>query len=94
MNARSERFARRRMTLQLQCALQRETFVQTTTQLGEGLSFMNRGLNLVGSARVMPMILAALSAAGVVSRAGGLIRLLGRAWFLISTVQRLRRSFR
>jgi hypothetical protein len=94
MNSRSERFAQRRMTLQLQCAVQREAFAQATTKLGDGLSFMNRGLNVVGGARIMPMILAALSAAGVLSRAGGLIRLLGRAWLVINMVQRLRRSFR
>jgi hypothetical protein len=94
MSSRSERFAQRRMTLQLQCALQREAFAQATTQLGDGLSFMNRGLNIVRGARIMPMILAALSAVGVVSRTGGVIRLLSRAWLLINTVQRLKRSFR
>jgi hypothetical protein len=94
MNARSELLAQRRMTLQLQCALQREAFTQAATQLGDGLSFVNRGLNVVRGARLMPMILAGLGAAGVVSRAGRVISLLSRAWLLINTVQRLKRSFR
>jgi YqjK-like protein len=92
MSQRSNEFAQRRMTLQLQCALQREQFADTIAQLGDGLKFMNRGLSMVRSTRIVPMILAAVSAAGVLSRAGGVLRLVSRGWLIFNTVQRLRRS--
>jgi hypothetical protein len=94
MNARAAKFAQRRLTLQVECALQREALALASAQLGQGLAFVNRGLNAVRGARVVPILLSALSAAGLASRAGGLLRLLSRAMFIITMVQRLKRSFR
>jgi hypothetical protein len=94
MNERAARFAERRMTLQLQCALQREAFALSTAQLGDGLTFVNRGLGAMRGARLMPILMTVLSTAGLVSRAGGMFRLLSRALLVFNTVQRLKRSFR
>lgn len=94
MSGRPEQFLQRRLILQRQCARQREQLAQTSAELGATLKFANRGLSLARGARAMPMILAAASAAGILSRAGGVIRLLGRAWLVVSTLQRLRRSLR
>jgi hypothetical protein len=82
------------MTLQAQCALQRESLAQSAAQLSGQLAFVDRGLSAVRGVRILPILTAALSAAGLVSRAGGLFRLLSRAMLIIATVQRLKRSFR
>jgi hypothetical protein len=92
MSAHSEEFTRRRTVLQLQCAVQREQFAQSVAEMESGFSFVNRGLGIMRSARVLPMLLAAISATGLLSRAGGVVRLVGRAWLVINTLQRLRRS--
>lgn len=94
MNTRTAQFAQRRMTLQAQCALQRESLVQSSAQLREQLAFVDRGLSVVRGARILPILMAAVSAVGLVSRAGGIFRLLSRAILIITTVQRLKRSFR
>ena len=92
MSEQTEALARKRALLQVQCALQRELFVQHAAQVREGLHSANHGLEVVRGLRVMPIIMAATSAAGLISRASGLMRLLGRAWFIISTLRRLQRS--
>jgi YqjK-like protein len=88
----SQSLASRRAALQLQCALQREEFALQASHLREGLNTANRGIDVVRGLRIMPMIMAATSAAGLISRASGVVRLLGRAWFIISTLRRLRKS--
>jgi YqjK-like protein len=90
MNEHAQSIARRRAALQLQCALQREEFALHASQLKEDLHSAGRGIEMVRGLRIVPMIMAATSAAGLVSRASGLIRLLGRAWFIFSTLRRLR----
>lgn len=94
MNEHAQSIARRRAALQLQCALQREEFALHTSHLREDLHRANRGIEVVRGFRIMPIIMAATSAAGLVSRASGLIRLLGRAWFIFSTLRRLRGASR
>jgi hypothetical protein len=94
MSARSDAYSQRRAELQLQCAAQRGQFVQSTAELGAGLQVLNRGLSVVHALRIVPMLLTAASAAGVLSRAGGVIRLLSRVWMVVSTLQRLKRSRR
>jgi hypothetical protein len=91
---RSEEFTRRRTVLQMQCAVQREQLAQSVADMEAGFSFVNRGLGIMRSTRILPMILAALSAAGLLSRAGGVVRLVGRVWLIINTLQRLRRSLK
>jgi hypothetical protein len=92
MSEHSQSLARRRLALQLRCAEQRAQFAQQTDELREGFSFANRGLDKVRGMRIMPMLMAATSAAGLVSRLGGIFRVAGRAWFIINTLRRLRRS--
>ena len=94
MSARSEEFARRRAELQLQCAMQRDQFAQSTAALGESLHVVDRGLTVIRSTRVVPMILATIGAVGFATRAGGLIRLVSRALILVNTVKQLKRAFR
>jgi hypothetical protein len=94
VSARSEEFARRRAGLQLQCALQREQFAKSAAEIGADLRFIDHGLNIVRNVRIVPMILGAISALGVASRAGGLVRLVGRAWLLFNTVKRIKRALR
>jgi hypothetical protein len=94
MSAQSDGFTRRRTLLQLQCAVQREQLVQSVTEMEAGFSSVNRGLGIMRSTRIMPMLLAALSAAGLLSRASGVLRVVGRAWLIINTLQRLRRSLK
>jgi YqjK-like protein len=97
MSAR-QHFSRRRAELQLQCAAQRAAFVLHADEIQSSFDDMqhglNRGLSLVRGARVVPMLLSAFSAAGALSRASGVARLIGRAWMIWQTVQRLRRSMR
>ena len=94
MNEHSQSLARRRAALQLQCALQREEFAVHAAHLREGVNSVNHGIDVVRGLRIMPIIMAATSAAGLISRASGLVRLIGRAWFIISTLRRLQRSTR
>ena len=94
MNARAEEFSQRRKELQLQCAVQRGQFAQCTAELDAGVQILNRGLSVARGLRIVPMLLTAASAAGVLSRAGGVIRLLSRVWMVVSTLQRLKRSRR
>jgi hypothetical protein len=94
MSARSDGFSQRRSELQLQCAAQRGQFAHSTAELGAGLQMLDRGLSVVRGLRVVPMLLTAASAAGVLSRTGGVIRLLSRVWMVVSTLKRLKRSLR
>jgi hypothetical protein len=94
MSPREQQFARRRTELQLQCAAQRAAFTQSAEEMQASVHGLNHGFDVVGGSRLMPMLLAAVSAAGVLSRAGGVARLLGRAWMIWQTVQRLRRSMK
>ena len=55
------------------------------------LRFIDRGVNLVRSTRV---VWAALGALGMTSRAGGLVRLIGRAWVVFNTAKRIKRALR
>jgi len=92
MSAHSDQFAQRRAALQVQCALQREQFARHAAELGSGLQAVNRGIAMVRSTRILPMVLAAVSAAGVLSRAGGVMRLLSRTWVVVSALRQLRRG--
>ena len=94
MSARADEFARRREALQLQCALQREQFALSAAELSSGLHFMDRGLSVVRGTRVVPMIVAAVSALGLVSRSGPLLRLISRVWLIVNTVRQLKRTLR
>jgi hypothetical protein len=94
MSARSHGFSQRRAELQLQCAAQRGQFVQSAAELGACFQVLDRGLSVARGLRIVPMLLTAASAAGVLSRAGGVIRLLSRVWMVVSTLQRLKRSRR
>ncbi|HWW20806.1 MAG TPA: YqjK family protein [Steroidobacteraceae bacterium] len=94
MTAREPPFVRRRAELQLQCAQQRAAFAQSVEDMQASVQGLNRGLGIVRGTRLMPMLLAALSAAGVLTRAGGVVRLLEKLWVIWQLVQRLRRSKR
>jgi hypothetical protein len=87
-------YAARRTRLQLQCVRQREQFALRTAELSEGLHGLNRGLDRVRGSRIVPALMALVSVAGVASRAGGVVRLLGRVWMIVNTVQRLRRALK
>lgn len=95
MSARSEEFARRRTTLQLDCALQRERLAQSAAEIGADLRSVDRGVGLLRSTRFVPVMLRAIStisAIGMASRAGGVVRLIGRIWVIVNTFQRLKRA--
>jgi hypothetical protein len=94
VNPGASEFARRRTELQLQCALQREQLAHSVTELQGGFQFADRVIGVLRGLRVVPMLLAAVSAAGVVSRASGVIRLIGRVWLVVNTLKRLRQSLR
>jgi hypothetical protein len=94
MNARAAQFAQRRTALQLQCAQQREQLAHSVGEMQHSLQSLNKGLGMLRATRLLPMLLAAVSAAGVVSRAGGVIRVLGRVWLVVQTFKRLRQSLR
>lgn len=94
MNPREQEFARRRTDLQLQCAQQRAAFAQSVEQMQDSVQGLNRGLSIVRGTRLMPMLLAAVSAAGVLTRAGGVVRLIEKAFVIWQLVQRLRRPKR
>lgn len=91
MSARAQQYSLRRAELQLQCAAQRGQFAHSTAELAVGLHSLERALQVVRGLRVVPMLLTAVSAAGLVSKAGGVIRLLSRVWMIITTLRRLRR---
>jgi hypothetical protein len=94
VSARSKEFAQRRAGLQRQCALQREQFAQKAAEIGADLRVIDQGVNILRGTRIVPVILGAIGALGMVSRPGGLVRLLGRAWFLINTVKRIKHALR
>jgi hypothetical protein len=89
---RELQFARRRTELQLQCAAQRASFVESAEEIRDSVHRVNHGFGVVGGTRLMPLLLAAVSAVGALTRAGGVVRLLGRAWTIWQIVQRFRRS--
>jgi len=91
MSARAQEFARRRVELQLQCALQREQFAQSAAEIGADLKFVDHGIGLIRKTRVVPILLGLIGTLGMTSRAGGAVRLLGRAWVIVNTFKRLRR---
>ena len=94
MSPREQLFARRRAQLQLQCAQQRLDFEHNVGEMQSSVQGLNRGLAFVRGARIVPMLLAAIGTVGTLSRAGGVAGLLGKAWVIWQTVQRLRRSAR
>jgi hypothetical protein len=94
MNARAAQFAERRTALQLQCAQQREQYAHSVGEIQQSLQGLNRGLAILRGTRLLPMLLAAVSAAGVVSRASGVIRVIGRVWLIVQTFKRLKQSLR
>jgi hypothetical protein len=94
VSARADEFERRRVTLQLQCALQREQFAQITGEIGADLKIVDQGINLVRKTRLVPIILGMIGTLGMASRAGGVVRLLSRAWVFFNTFQRLRRAMK
>jgi hypothetical protein len=94
MNARAVQFARRRTALQLQCAQQREQLAHSAGEMQHSVRSLNQGMAMLRGTRLLPMLLAAVSAAGALSRASGVIRVLGRVWFIVQTLKRLRQSLR
>ena len=94
MSARVNEFARRRAGLQLQCAMQREQFAQSAADIGASLHFADRGLSIVRSTRIVPMIMAAASTLGILSRSSGIMRLVGRVWLVANTLQGIKRALR
>jgi hypothetical protein len=94
VSASAEEFARRRAALQRQCALQREQLAQSAAEIGADLRFVDRGVTLIRGTRVVPLILGAISALGMTSRAGRVIRLISRVWVIINTLQRVKRALR
>jgi hypothetical protein len=94
VSARSDEFARRRVALQSQCALQRAQFAQSAAELGAGLHFMDRGLSIIRGTRILPIVMAAVSAMGFATRSGAVIRLLSRGWLIVSTLRQLKRALR
>ena len=98
MSAAQQSFSLRRAELQLQCAAQRAAFVHHADEIQTSFDDMqhglNRGLSVFRGARMVPMLLGAFSAAGALSRASGIARIIGRAWMIWQTVQRVRRSMR
>jgi hypothetical protein len=92
MMTRAEEYARRRGLLQLRCTAQRQRMEAALAEIDMDMKKFERGVAAVRRFRVSPLILGAGAALALGLGAGRTVGLLGRAWVLFNSFQRIRRS--
>jgi len=89
---RADEFARRRGLLQLRCTAQRQRLEQSMAKITADLRRFERGVAAVRKFRVSPLMVGAAAALALGLGAGRTIGLVGRAWVLFNSLQRIKRS--
>lgn len=92
MMTRAEEYARRRGLLQLRCTAQRQRMEAALAAIEMDIKKFERGVAAVRRFRVSPLILGAGAALALGLGAGRTVGLLGRAWVLFNSFQRIKRS--
>jgi hypothetical protein len=92
MTSRAEEYARRRGLLQLRCTAQRQRMEQSMAQIARDFGRFERSIDAVRKFRVPPLLLVAAAALALGLGGGRTIGLLGRAWVLFNSFQRIKRS--
>jgi hypothetical protein len=92
MMTRADEYARRRGLLQLRCTAQRLRMETALAALDADFRRFERGVAAVRRFRVSPLILGAGAALALGLGAGRTLGLVGRAWVLFNSFQRIKRS--
>jgi hypothetical protein len=92
MMTRADEYARRRGLLQLRCTAQRLRMEAALAALDADFRRFERGVAAVRRFRVSPLILGAGAALAMGLGAGRTLGLVGRAWVLFNSFQRIKRS--
>jgi hypothetical protein len=89
---RADEFARRRGLLQLRCTAQRQRMEESMAKIMTDMRRFERGVAAVRKFRVSPLMVGAAAAVALGLGAGRTLGLLGRAWVLFNSLQRIKRS--
>ena len=89
---RADEHARRRGLLQLRCTAQRQRMESALADIEADLRRFERGVATVRRFRLSPLILGAGAALALGLGAGRTVGLIGRAWVLFNSFQRIKRS--
>jgi hypothetical protein len=92
MMSRADEYARRRGLLQLRCTAQRLRIETALAAIDADIRRFERGVAAVRRFRVSPLILGAGAALALGLGAGRTLGLVGRAWVLFNSFQRIKRS--
>jgi hypothetical protein len=92
MMSRQDEYARRRGLLQLRCTAQRQRLEQSLALITADLRRFERGVAAVRKFRVSPLMVGAAAAVALGLGAGRTMGLVGRAWVLFNSFQRIKRS--
>lgn len=92
MMTRADEYARRRGLLQLRCTAQRQRMESALAAIDADFRRFERGVVAVRRFRLSPLILGAGAALALGLGAGRTVGLIGRAWVLFNSFQRIRRS--
>jgi hypothetical protein len=92
MMTRADEYARRRGLLQLRCTAQRLRMETALATIDADIRRFERGVAAVKRFRVSPLILGAGAALALGLGAGRTLGLVGRAWVLFNSFQRIKRS--
>jgi hypothetical protein len=92
MMTRADEYARRRGLLQLRCTVQRQRMEAALAAIETDFRKFERGVAAVRRFRVSPLILGAGAALALGLGAGRTVGLIGRAWVLFNSFQRIKRS--
>jgi hypothetical protein len=92
MMSRQDEFARRRGLLQLRCTAQRQRLEHSLAQITADLRRLERGVAAVRRFRISPLMVGAAAAVALGLGAGRTLGLVGRAWVLFNSLQRIKRS--
>jgi hypothetical protein len=89
---RAEEYARRRGLLQLRCTAQRLRMQAALAAIDADLRKFERGVAAVRRFRIPPLILGVAAALALGLGGGRTVGLIGRAWVLFNSFQRIKRS--
>jgi hypothetical protein len=92
MMTRADEYARRRGLLQLRCTAQRLRMETALAAIDADFRRFERGVAAVRKFRISPLILSAGAALAMGLGAGRTLGLVGRAWVLFNSFQRIKRS--
>jgi hypothetical protein len=92
MMTRADEYARRRGLLQLRCTAQRLRMETALAAIDADIRRFERGVAAVRRFRVSPLILGAGAALAMGLGASRTLGLVGRAWVLFNSFQRIKRS--